>query len=541
LHLRFFSPAKVSRGGSVLDKLSPIALRKIARLFTDLPNLWTRRFFADPAPLATAHAGETLLHLTILLPVAVSLLFIRLSCPLLEPEETRYAEIARQMLVHGHFSEPIWHGQPYYHKPPLLYWLVMGCYQLFGIHDWAARLVPALASLGTVVVTYLWGRHAFGARIGCLSALILCLSARFIYLGRMVTMDALLCLWVVAALAAAHRAVGESPLRRGWWTVSALAAGLGLLTKGPVTLVLVLVPITLFQKLDQRAARPSWRAGLFYIAVALGVASPWYVAMIWNNPAAAGEFFWLHHVQRYLDPIDHEEPLWFFLPGLLLGTLPWSLLLIPMAKRSAWNAGQRPAALGLVLLALIWCVGFFSLSGCKRVGYVLPGLPLLALCCGCGLGQVRRAMHRRLAVGCAMVMFALLLAGVYTWLPSYHRRFALRGQVRRFAEVAAQDAVYCYPKRWDSVTFYLQREDVRVFTTQQREELVAAAMARPKVLLFVKTRFLQELLTSLPPDSEFVVRGRQGTTLTVGMLRTTRLANASKEPHHAFVTAHPGY
>jgi hypothetical protein len=502
------------------DRLPAFALCRIVRPFAGLPGWWTRRLFCGQRSLGgvTPQRGEGLLHLTVLVAVAGVLLFTRLSCPLLEPDETRYAEIPRQMLVHGSFIEPVWHGQPYYHKPPLLYWLVMACYSVFGVHDWAARLVPAAASLCTILVTYWWGRQAFGARQGLVGALILCLSARFVYLGRMLTMDALLCLWVAAALAAAHRAAHDARLRRSWWTLSAAAAGLGLLTKGPVALVLVLVPTALFQLLDQRAARPSLRAWLMYIALAVGIASPWYLAMAWTNPAAAGEFFWLHHVQRYLDPIDHEEPLWFFLPGLVLGTLPWSLLLIPLIRHPAT---ERPAALGFVVLALVWCVSFFSLSGCKRAGYILPALPPLALACSCGwmrvcqgFHDVRRPMFRWWA-GLAVVVLAVLWAGVYAWLPGYHRRFALRGQVRPHAEVFRRGPVLCYPKRWDSVTFYLQREDVQVFAAEQCDEMIARALANPQTLLFIKTRFMPKL----PPGVEFVALGRQGSTLAVGVLR----------------------
>jgi 4-amino-4-deoxy-L-arabinose transferase-like glycosyltransferase len=477
-------------------------LPNILLILCNLPSSWTKHIFNNPdifAPPPKKH--ELPLHLAILVCVAALLLFIRPSCPLLEPDESRYAEIPRQMLAEGHFVEPIWRGQPYYHKPPLLYWLIMLSYHLFGVHDWAARLVPTAASLGTVLVTYLWGRRTFGSRAGFVSALILCLSARFIYLGRMLTMDALLSLWVVVALAAAHLAVRALRLEWRWWITSALAAGLGLLTKGPVTLVLVLVPALLFQILDQRTARPSWRAYAVYVLLAVGVASPWYAAMAWSNPSAACEFFWLHNVQRYLDPIDHE------------------VLLIPLCDWLTRPASTRPAALGFALLALLWCVGFFSLGGCKRAAYILPALPLLALCLGCFVVHARsRWLAPRNLVCAAAVIFGLLLVGIYLWLPSYHRRFALRGQVRRHAEIAAVGPVYCYPKPWDSVTFYLGRDDVRVFNVEQRAELIATALAQPRAMLFVKTRFLPELLADLPPGCTFMACGRQGPTLTVGRL-----------------------
>ena len=80
-------------------------------------------------------------HTVTLLLAAAALFFGRLNCPLLEPDEARYAEIPRQMLAEGKLLVPVLHGQPYLDKPPLLYWLVMGSYRLFGVHDWSARLV----------------------------------------------------------------------------------------------------------------------------------------------------------------------------------------------------------------------------------------------------------------------------------------------------------------------------------------------------------------------------------------------------------------
>jgi dolichol-phosphate mannosyltransferase len=116
------------------------------------------------------------------------------------------------------------------------------------------------------------------------------------------------------------------------------------------------------------------------------VAGPWYVYMVWHAPTQAGDFIWLHHLVRYVAPIDHEKPAWFYVPSLLLGMLPWTLLAVPMMpyllRRSRRTGRRRPAALGIFVLAFVWCVVFFSLSGCKRPGYILPAFPLLALMLG---------------------------------------------------------------------------------------------------------------------------------------------------------------
>src|SRR5439155_21963563 len=139
------------------------------------------------------------------------------------------------------------------------------------------------------------------------------------------------------------------------------------------------------------AARPPLVAWPAYLGVAAGVAGPWYLAVAAFDPGAAVAFFWQHNVQRYVAPLDHARPFWFYLPGLVLGTLPWSLLLIPLTRR-LWRpapeglAPQTPLV-GFGLLAALWGLLFFSACGCKRAGYILPCLPPLALGLGCYLAK----------------------------------------------------------------------------------------------------------------------------------------------------------
>ncbi len=275
----------------------------------------------DGAPAERSHPRELLLLL------AAPLFLLGLNAPLMEPQEPRHAEIAREMLVEGDWLTPHLDEQPYLDKPPLLYWLTAFSFHIFGVHDWAARLVPSLAGLLTVLATWLWGRATAGPACALWGALILCLSARFVYLARLLTFDGLLCLWVTAALAAGHLALTEGRPRWSWWLLSAGACGLGLLTKGPVALALVLPPLLLAGFLDERYSRPTMGLAAGYLAAVGMVAAPWYGLVIWQHPDFAGYFFWTHNVVRYLAPFDHAEPIWFHWPGLLFGSLPWSLLL----------------------------------------------------------------------------------------------------------------------------------------------------------------------------------------------------------------------
>jgi dolichol-phosphate mannosyltransferase len=558
-----------------LHGTSKVSLFEVPRILVTLLSFWWSHVLFPSWRAATvrerrkapvAYAPSSPVAFAALLLVAVTLFFLRLRAPLLEPQEPRYAEIPRQMLHEGRLLVPVLHGQPYLDKPPLLYWLVMGSYAAFGVHDWAARLVPGLAGVLTVLVTYLWGRRAVGERAGLCGALVLCLSAGFVYRQRMLNMDSLLCLWVTAALASAHAALTGGPvLRRRWWLLAAAACGLGLLTKGPVALVLILTPLFLYTRLEPRCARVSARDWSVFGLLAVALAAPWYVAVMVRMPDFAYSFFWRHHVERFLTPFDHEKPAWFYLPALLAGMLPWTLLLPGfvrfLGRRSLRAARRRPAALGFFLLSSLWCLLFFSASGCKRPAYILPAMPLLALALGCylnvfvprdsrlaqratllvlvlALGVIALAGFKHLlrpgpalplealtlaALGwfaarrvswsvCAVVTFAVLVLSVYHLQPAYNRQFALRDQLPSEIDLAARRApVVCYPQRWDSVSFYLPQADVRVYTRDQHRQLLEDLRSRPRTLLLVKSgKPLDELLRELPESIEFTPRGRPG-------------------------------
>jgi dolichol-phosphate mannosyltransferase len=384
---------------------STVSLGDVPRtLGTLLPFWWSRVLFAGTGSRSRssrprsrgADAKGLDWGLLALIAAAALLFFTKLTCPLQEPQEARYAEIPREMLEQGSWIVPVLDGQPYCDKPPLLYWMVMGSYKILGVHDWAARLVVSLAGFSTVLVTYFWGCRTVGRRAALAGAAILCLSARFLYYSRMVTMDPVLTFWVVSALAAAHLAILGGRLQASssscswrWWFISALACGLGVMTKGPVALLLTAVPVLAVQLIDPRCAKPRWSRWTAYGAIVLGVALPWYLAIAVRQGDFSEYFFWRQNVLRFVAPFDHAEPPWYYLPGLLLGLLPWTLLLPGfvwfLVRRSVRTARRRPATLGFFLAAFLWCFLFFSAAGCKRPAYILPAMPPLALALGCYL------------------------------------------------------------------------------------------------------------------------------------------------------------
>jgi 4-amino-4-deoxy-L-arabinose transferase-like glycosyltransferase len=510
--------------------------------------------------------------------LAATICFTGLLCPLQEPQESRYAEIPRQMLAEGSVVVPLLHGQPYYDKPPLFYWLVMASYSVFGVNESAARLVPCVAAFLTILISFGWAHRLLGWRAAFLGSAMLCLAPRFVQLDRMLTPDSLLTLFVVAAWASGQLALTSTltgdRLHRGWWLASALACGLGLLTKGPVALVLV-VPVLL-------ALRARWRMLAAYLAVSVGLAAPWFIAVAMRDESFLAYFFWFHHVQRYVDPFDHSEPFWFYLPEVVVGMLPWTLLL-PGLMVALIRGGDEVQHLRSLVFAGLWCVGFFSLSGCKRGFYVLPAVPPLALALGGYLDRVLGEtscagwfaifQHRsRLAflvilfvivgvltgciagfacdivsgkiatifglaaaiggltaigiygkrggqaswaeAGCAMTLQSL--AGVFLLLPGYAEKFSLRNDLVCNLANGFRDApIFCYPKAWDSVNFYLGREDVRAFKLSELDRMADELAQTPGAVVMVRTGFAGAVQDKLPASVRWELLGRPG-HLTVG-------------------------
>jgi dolichol-phosphate mannosyltransferase len=372
--------------------------RSLPGTFLSFLNFWWSRIqFPGTAPPRTRKASW--LFGLLLMLLAALLLFPELNEPLQDPDEGRQAEVPREMLAHDDLLMPRMLGQPYYEKPPLQYWLTAASYTLFGVHPWAARLIPALAAWFTVLFSYLWGRRWLGSRAAFLGGLVLCLSVGFIAMGRTVILDSLLTACVAASWYTAHRAVAEAPLRWRWWLLSALICGLGILSKGPVALILLIFPLGAYQCLNAGAARPRLWPWCYYLGVVLLVAAPWYLAMALNDPSFVSQFLWKANVVRFVEAYDHKQPWWYYLPLLFTATLPWSLLWTWLGYFLCADSRRvvmlRTPALGFCAVSVAWCLVFFSLSGCKSPFYVAPALPPLALMLGVCLEAIlfRRAGH----------------------------------------------------------------------------------------------------------------------------------------------------
>lgn len=469
--------------------------------------LWTRVLFPGGTHPRIEPCRLPSLLLLLLLPAL--LLYPRLSFHLFEPDEGRYAEIGREMLQRHEWVVPYLQGQPYLDKPPLLYWLIQASYTLFGVHVWAARLVPALAVHGCVLLLYLLGRRSVGERAAFWGALTLALAPGWISMGRLLLMDSLLTLWATLALLCAFEAVRGERLRWDWWLLASLACGLGVLTKGPIALVLLAPPLWLHCWLTGSGCRIGRTGAAVFLLVMAAVALPWYTAITLRIPAFARDFFWEHNVRRFLAPFAHEHGIWFYVPVFLGGLLPATLLLVPFVRflfgSDPERAARRTVELGFLLLAGSWCIFFFTLSQCKLPTYIMPAFPPLCLAFGHFLVNSRVPV-RTLRAGGAAAFLVLALAHhvALPWYAAYRSPVGRPADVRRLCGDKTV-AVVCYPRNCDTVAFYLGRDDLPSIRSKSINELRTLVRLHPRtVILCTHRHSLEGLHQLLPPDVRIV-------------------------------------
>jgi 4-amino-4-deoxy-L-arabinose transferase-like glycosyltransferase len=346
--------------------------------------------------------------------------------PLLDPDEGRYAEIPREMLVSGDWITPRFDGLKYFEKPPLQYWGTAAAYRLFGVSEWTSRLWTFSFAFACLPLTFLWTLRLYG-RMSALAALTaLALSPYFLIIGHLNLLDAAFAFWLTAAMLgftlAQTAPAGSTPERR-WMLLAWAAAALAVLSKGIVVGVLAGAALIVYS-LSMRDATP-WRrlhAGAG-VPLFVAIAAPWFVAVSLRNPSFPSFFFVHEHFTRFLTTVHQRvEPWWYFLPLLLGAVLPWVVLLV-RALRGEWREVSRrmvaradagvtsPAATPfrpLTFLAVYATVTlvFFSASGSKLAPYILPMIPALAALTGARTGAAREMARHGACIGAAFVLLA---------------------------------------------------------------------------------------------------------------------------------------
>jgi 4-amino-4-deoxy-L-arabinose transferase-like glycosyltransferase len=291
-----------------------------------------------------------------------------------EPDEARYGEIAREMLAMRDFIVPHLNYVAYVEKPPLLYWLTVLSFRIFGINEFAARLVPAMSALLGVLATFLFADRAMGRRRGVLAAAILATAPLYAVMAQVLTTDMLLSALTTVAIFALFLHYKEGGI---WCWIAYVAMALATLTKGPVGIALPGLTMLVFLWWEG-ALRGSIRRfhAIAGAALVLAIVAPWFVAISLREPGFLDFYFVGEHIRRIFDSsFSHGEPPYFYIPVVIAGLLPWSLLVPFLTWR---RMTPNPARRYCVIASLI-IIGIFSASSGKLIPYIIPAFPTLAV------------------------------------------------------------------------------------------------------------------------------------------------------------------
>lgn len=289
----------------------------------------------------------------------------------MDADEGRNAEVAREMAETNDYVMPRLDALPYLDKPVVYFAAEAAVMEVLGPTETAARLPAYLFTIATAMVLFFYARRLWGVDAACVAAIVFLSMPIVVAFARTVIFDSALMFFTTVALVAFHRAIDES--NRHWSMLAWFAMGFAMITKGPVVFVLVLFVVIPYawRRKALRVLFPFEGLLLFLV-----VTIPW----VWGVSRVVPEF--LRYVlvtetaaRMATDELKRTGPPWYFIPYLLAGALPWSIVAM-----ASWKKFRKPDPTVVYwLLAIAIPFVFFSLSQSKRPQYILPLMPAIAL------------------------------------------------------------------------------------------------------------------------------------------------------------------
>ncbi|MDD5722322.1 MAG: glycosyltransferase family 39 protein [Syntrophales bacterium] len=324
--------------------------------------------------------------LLVLLVVPLFLYIMLLpAMPLMEPDEARYSHIPSLMNSTGDYVTPRLHHVVYLEKPPLCYWATALSFKIFGENDFSSRLFVGLCAWGCIILVYCIGVFFADEKTGVYSAGVLTTFLFHFAFGRLNILDIPLAFFVCLAIWAGYRYIEKGGRGRAWIYLFYFASALAFLTKGLIGIVFPFAILILWLLISRR-----WRSVFMLfspvgVIILLAVSCPWIILVQKANEDFLWFFFIHEHLLRYAtDACRREGPLYYYVPIIIAGTLPWCAFL---PEATTGNTNKKMLFRGdidwrFLLTWIVFMFAFFSLSSSKLIPYMTPLFLPLAIIFG---------------------------------------------------------------------------------------------------------------------------------------------------------------
>ncbi|BDY12031.1 ArnT family glycosyltransferase [Hydrogenimonas cancrithermarum] len=362
-------------------------------------------------------------HFALAIVVYLSFFFNLGSVPLFDLDEGAFSEATREMLASGNYITTYLGGELRFDKPILIYWLQAASVKLFGLNEFALRLPSALAATAWTLLLYAFSKHLYGRKTALLSAVFMASALQISVIAKAAIADSLLNLWIAGSMFAIFLYIQNR--EKKWLYLTFAAIALGVLTKGPVAVMVPFVVTFLYFAIKRDLL--FWAKSVFNpvgILIFLLIAGPWY----WLEYREQGMkfiegFFLKHNLSRFENSFEgHSGSLLYYIPVLLVGTMPHTgILLVAFAQIKTWFRDER------ILFLTLWfgfVFIFFSFSGTKLPHYVIYGYTPLFILMALGFEKVRSSLWIVLPLGILMTVLLFLPEIAQALLPTIKDEFA---------------------------------------------------------------------------------------------------------------------
>ena len=398
--------------------------------------------------------------------------------PLMLPDEGRYGSVAWEMLASGDWLTPTLNGLPFFHKPPLFYWISGGALALTGQTEIAARAGSLVGAVLGAFSLFLFTRRWSGADMARRVLLVLLVQPLFFLGAQFANLDMLVAGCITATILCLAHAVlcfesGEK--YRPALMLAYVLAALGILAKGLIGFVLPALVIGLWL-LIRRRWRSLWAViSLPGLLLFLLVAAPWFVLMQQEFAGFLHYFFVVQHFQRFASSgFNNAQPVWFYLLALAACSLPCLLFGKSLLSKSFWcPSDQRNSDLRLLMgLTVVCIVGFFSLPQSKLIGYIVPAVPALAWLMASASQASTQTGGAAARWKTALIVSALMGLGVVVALTVNQKYSNKEMGAVLHQQLKAGDPVYMLKKYIYDLPFYAHlKQPVRVVDDWEKAKL----------------------------------------------------------------------